>query len=111
LSHSATGGAVQAQEIVVGHVRLANPDLSGRIGERLNAASTQATAQVADELAGDSRVLSVLATRSRAADELVDRLFPAMSHRSLSVYNAAGSSAGRAAADLALFDVHAPMAG
>jgi len=83
----------------------------GRIGERLDAASRQATAQVADELAAGSGLLPVLAARSRAADELVDRLFPTMTHRSMSVSNAVGWRAGRAAADLALFDVHAPIAG
>jgi hypothetical protein len=66
---------------------------------------------VAGELAAGSELFPVLAARSRAADELVDRLFPAITHRAFLVSNAAGWSAGRAAADLALFDVHAPIAG
>jgi hypothetical protein len=82
---------------------------ASRIGERLDTAS--ATAEVAGEVAQGSGLLPVLAARSRAADELTDRLFPTMTRRSLAVSNAAGWSAGRAAAELALFDVHAPIAG
>jgi capsid protein len=84
---------------------------ASRIGERLDTASAVATAEVAGEVARSGRLLPVLAARSRAADELTDRLFPTMTQRSLSVNNAAGWSAGRAAAELALFDVHASIAG
>ena len=77
-----------------------------RIGERLNTTNAAVTAEMAD-----SRLLPVLAARSQAADELTDRLFPSMRHRSVSVSNRAGWGAGRAAADLALFDVHASVAG
>jgi len=88
---------------------------AGRIGERLDTASAAATADVAAEVggegAGSGGLLPVLAARSRAADELTDRLFPTMTHRAMSVSNAAGWSAGRAAAELALLDVHACIAG
>jgi hypothetical protein len=77
-----------------------------RIGERLDATNTTVTAEVED-----SRLLPVLAARSRAADELTDRLFPSMVHRALPASNRAGWGAGRAAADLALFEVHDLIAG
>ena len=76
-----------------------------RIGERLQAVSTTATAEAAD------RLLPVLAARSRATEELTDRLFPHLRHRASAVTNAAGWGAGRAAADLALFDVQGSIAG
>ncbi len=86
-----------------------------RIGERLDTASAAMTAEVAaeatTEVRQDSRLLPVPAARSRAADELTDRLFPAMTQRSLSATDAAGFRAGRAAADLALSDVHGSIAG
>ncbi|ORB67139.1 DUF2786 domain-containing protein [Mycolicibacterium tusciae] len=77
-----------------------------RIGERLDTTNAGVTAQVQD-----SRLLPVLAAANRAADELTDRLFPGVVHRRVSVSNGAGWSAGRAAADLAQFDVHRPIAG
>jgi hypothetical protein len=77
-----------------------------RIGERLDTTNASVTAQVED-----SRLLPVLAAGNRAADELTDRLFPGVVHRRVSVSNGAGWSAGRAAADLAQFDVHRPIAG
>lgn len=43
-----------------------------RIGERLAAASSSATA----EMQGDERLLPVLVARNRAADEAFARLFP-----------------------------------
>ncbi len=79
-----------------------------RIGERLDAASTTAASAQAREDAG---LLPVLAARSKAADEMTDRLFPTMVRRSVPVSNAAGWGAGRAAADLALFDGHGSIAG
>ena len=52
------------------------------------------------------------AERLRATtDEMVDRLFPRMASRPVSVSNSAGWTAGRAAADQARFDVHSPIAG
>lgn len=77
-----------------------------RIGERLTTTNASVTAEMAD-----SRLLPVLAAQSQAADELTDRLFPSMRHRPVPVSNQAGWGAGRAAADLALFDVHASVAG
>jgi hypothetical protein len=77
-----------------------------RIGERLDTTNATVTAEVKD-----GRLLPVLAARSRAADEFTDRLFPSMVHRRVSVSNGAGWGAGRAAADLALLDVHGAIAG
>ncbi|MGZ8813210.1 MAG: DUF2786 domain-containing protein [Mycobacterium sp.] len=77
-----------------------------RIGERLDTTNSTVTAEV-----DDSRLLPVLAASNRAADELTERLFPATVHRRVSVSNGAGWSAGRAAADMAQFDVHRPIAG
>lgn len=77
-----------------------------RIGERLDTTNATVTAEMADR-----RLLPVLAARSQAADELTSRLFPSMRHRTVSVSNPAGWGAGRAAADLALLDLHASIAG
>jgi hypothetical protein len=77
-----------------------------RIGERLDSTNTTVTAEVKD-----GRLLPVLAARSRAADDLTDRLFPAMVRRQISASNGAGWSAGRVAADLALLDVQGSIAG
>ncbi|WP_343601146.1 DUF2786 domain-containing protein [Mycobacterium sp.] len=77
-----------------------------RIGERLDTTNATVTAE-----ADSSRLLPVLAARSRAADELTDRLFQSMVRRPISAPNRAGWGAGRAAADLARFDVHASIAG
>ncbi len=77
-----------------------------RIGERLAAADNAAASAE-----GEQRLLPVLAARSRAADDLTAELFPQMVERAVAVSNAAGWGAGRAAADLALFDVHTPVAG
>lgn len=77
-----------------------------RIGERLGTTNATVTAEV-----DSSRLLPVLATHNRAVDELTDRLFPSMVQRSISVSNRAGWGAGRAAADLARFDVHGAIAG
>ena len=49
-----------------------------RIGERLAAADTSATTRRG---AADEKLLPVLAARSRAADEMIDRLFPGMVSR------------------------------
>jgi hypothetical protein len=78
-----------------------------RIGERLDTANATVTAKARE----DGRLLPVLVARSRAADELTDRLFPSMVHRPVSAANQAGWGAGRAAADLAMFDVHDLIAG
>ena len=77
-----------------------------RIGERLAAASSTATADIDHD-----RLLPVLAARSKATDDLVDRLFPAQVARAVSASNIAGLTAGRVAADLAQLDVRRPIAG
>lgn len=77
--------------------------LWSRIGERLrevNEASVSVDA---------SRLLPVLTSRSRAIDELMERNFPRLVHKRVSISSAAGWGAGRAAADLALFDIHAAL--
>jgi len=76
---------------------------ASRIGERLrevNEASVSVDA---------SRLLPVLTSRSRAIDELMERNFPRLVHKRVSISSAAGWGAGRAAADLALFDIHAAL--
>jgi hypothetical protein len=73
---------------------------ASRIGERLRAAHE---ATVSDLEA--SRLLPVLSSRSRAVDELMEKTFPRLVQRRVSVSNAAGWGAGTAAADLALLEV------
>jgi Protein of unknown function (DUF2786) len=77
-----------------------------RIGERLAAADTAAAT-----VEGAAQLLPVLAARSRATDDLTAELFPQVVERAVAVSNAAGWGAGRAAADLALFDIHSAVAG
>src|SRR3954470_10368484 len=77
-----------------------------RIGERLDSTNATVAAEV-----DDSRLLSVVAARSRAADELTDRLFPSTVRRGTSASNKAGWGAGRVAADLARLDVQYSIAG
>ena len=79
-----------------------------RFGEGIAFVGRVAT--VADEM-DDSRLLPVLAARSRAADELTDRLFPSTVRRGISASNKAGWGAGRVAADLARLDVQHSIAG
>jgi hypothetical protein len=74
---------------------------ASRIGERLRAAN-EASVSAVDA----SRLLPVLSSRSRAVDELMERNFPRLVYKTVSISNAAGWGAGRAAADLALLDVH-----
>ncbi|MGW0157793.1 DUF2786 domain-containing protein [Mycobacterium sp. NPDC003323] len=77
-----------------------------RVGERLTAASTTATADLDHD-----KLLPVLAARSQATDDLFDRLCPAAVARAVSASNIAGLAAGRVAADLAQLDVRRPIAG
>jgi hypothetical protein len=85
---------------------------AGRIGERLEAASRAATAEVTNAAGtSGSALLPVLAARSEAADEMIEQLFPRMVSRAVSMSNAAGWHAGRAAADLAQLDVRSSIAG
>jgi Protein of unknown function (DUF2786) len=86
-----------------------------RIGERLDSATSCATAEIDAEMqqaapAADSRLLPVLAARADATDEMTERLFPTMVQRGVSASNTAGWVAGRAAADLAQFDVRGAVA-
>lgn len=76
-----------------------------RIGERLSTATEQAVTAEA-EAGNDTRLLPVLAAREQAVDRLFDEMFPDLVHRSVSVSNAEGYHAGRAAADLAVLDTH-----
>jgi hypothetical protein len=76
---------------------------AGRIRERLTTATEEAVTVEADN---DERLLPVLAARERAVDEMFDEMFPDLVHRLVSVSNAAGYYAGRAAADLAVLDTH-----
>lgn len=78
-----------------------------RIGERLDSASASVTAEVSR----DGRLLPVLAANSRATEELTEQLFPSTVPRSVAVPNGAGWSAGRAAANMAVLDVHDSIAG
>jgi hypothetical protein len=80
---------------------------ASRIRERLAEAGRAGAA----EMQRDERLLPVLAARSRVVEDLTAQLFPSVVARSASVSNGAGWMAGRAAADLALFDVHRPIAG
>lgn len=77
-----------------------------RIGERLTAASTTASADIDHDT-----LLPVLAARNQATEDLADRLFPAAVARAVSASNIAGLAAGRVAADLAQLNVRRPIAG
>jgi hypothetical protein len=74
---------------------------ASRIGERLRVAN-EASVSAIDA----SRLLPVLSSRSRAVDELMERSFPRLVHKRVSISNAAGWGAGTAAADLAVLNIH-----
>ncbi|MDT7667360.1 MAG: hypothetical protein QOC74_143, partial [Pseudonocardiales bacterium] len=76
-----------------------------RIGERLLEATERAEAEVTESV-GDGRLLPVLAAREEAVQQRVAELFPHLVSRRVSASNPAGWTAGRAAADLAVLDVH-----
>lgn len=84
---------------------------AGRIAERLSTAAdaalsaTRAEMGEAAEPEQDSRLLPVLAARQQVVDDLFDEMFPQLRHKSVSVSNADGYRAGRAAADLAVLAV------
>ena len=71
-----------------------------RIRERLTAARDTSTTAAGDP----DRLLPVLAAKEQAVDELLASMFPVQASRSFSVGNAAGWSAGRAAAELAVLE-------
>ena len=75
---------------------------AGRIGERLRESAQ--TTETGYDVAHGGVLLPVLRARREAVDDRVGELFPDMVERQLTVSNAAGWGAGRAAADLALFD-------
>ncbi len=73
---------------------------SGRIHERLEMASRQATADAERDLG--SEVLPVLASRQEEVDDATERMFPKLRKaRGMSVTNQDGWLAGRVAAELA----------
>lgn len=78
-----------------------------RIGERLREATTGTESRADAEHHG--ALLPVLADRDQAVTDLAGKLFPELTSRSVNVTNGAGWAAGRAAADLALFDIHASI--
>ena len=76
---------------------------AGRIGERLREAASD-TESAADSERGGT-LLPVLANRDRAVEDAAAAMFPETYSKGVGVSNLAGWGAGRAAADLALFDV------
>jgi hypothetical protein len=79
---------------------------AGRIGERLSdsAADSLATSGRSSEL------VPVLAQVDEQVQAATDQLFPNLVERSVRISNAQGWAAGRAAADLAVFNVHGQLA-
>lgn len=74
-----------------------------RIGERLREAATGTESRADAEHHGT--LLPVLVARGDEVADFTAKLFPGLVSRSLTASNAAGWAAGRAAADLALFDI------
>ena len=81
-----------------------------RIGERL-AAATQDASREATEQAGRDRLLPVLAARDDAVHEAVETLFPGLSTHSVAVRNLEGWASGMAAADRASLHAGRTVAG
>jgi hypothetical protein len=75
-----------------------------RIGERLR--ESAAGAESAADAESGGALVPVLAARDGAVDDAVAAMFPELTHTRVSVSNAAGWGAGRAAADLARFDAY-----
>jgi hypothetical protein len=92
-----------------------------RIGERLAAADSSATAEVGVEIGpaaprdaavpSEDRLLPVLAARADATDALLEELFPHVVKKGFSASNSAGWAAGRAAADQAQMGVRGSIGG
>jgi hypothetical protein len=78
---------------------------ASRIGERLRLANEASVSAVDAD-----RLLPVLASRTRAVDELMEQTFPRLVEKRVSISNAAGWGAGTAAADLARLTVHETLA-
>lgn len=81
---------------------------AGRIGERLRESAAD-TETAADTDRGGA-LLPVLAARDHALRDTVSEMFPDVIHRQVTASNLAGWGAGRAAADLARFDIHTALA-
>lgn len=75
---------------------------AGRIGERLREVNDDMTGATA----GSSALVPMLSARSRVVDDLISERFPRLVSKAVSVGNATGWSAGRAAADMARLDMH-----
>jgi hypothetical protein len=84
-----------------------------RISERLTEASARAEAEVGAGTAAarGGSLLPVLAAREAAVTEYVERIYPKLVTRTVSVSNSAGWTAGRVAADLAVLDAHRAVTG
>lgn len=76
---------------------------AGRIGERLRHVADDI--EVSADSASGGALLPVLASRQHAVDDQLDELFPELRQRGVSVSDAAGYGAGRAAADLARLEL------
>jgi hypothetical protein len=82
---------------------------ASRIGERLR--QSAGTTEAAADASHEGTLLPVLAARIRAVDDRLDEMFPQLRRRDVSVSNYAGWGAGRAAADLAQFDIRDAVTG
>jgi hypothetical protein len=78
---------------------------SARIGDRLRAAD----AEVVRDAGGDGRLLPALRDQETRVREAVEAMLPRLSTKTTTVSNPEGWAAGRAAADVALLDVRAPI--
>lgn len=76
-----------------------------RVGDRLRAAAAEAVREAGDE----ARLLPVLRDQETRVGEALAAMLPHLSTKATTVSNAEGWAAGRAAADLALLDVRAPL--
>lgn len=76
---------------------------ASRVGERLRATASDTETGMDSERGG--ALVPVLTQRTQAVDAALAALFPRVRTRGVSVSNAAGWGAGRAAADLARLDV------
>lgn len=75
-----------------------------RIGERLRGTASTASNELDENSAGE--LLPVLRAASERVEQAFAEAFPHTVSRSVSISNGVGWAAGRAAADLALLDVH-----
>jgi hypothetical protein len=80
-----------------------------RIGERLR--ETAETAEAEADSLHSGALVPVLASRDRSVDDALTDRFPSLRKFGVNVSNAAGYGAGRAAADLARFDLRGGLPG